>query len=907
MIALPKITGGSEGRETPNESQPTATYDWHAREARGVCAEVSTTAYGLSGEEVESRVRRFGRNELPRPPATPAFVIFLRQLANPLVFILLAAAILALATGHGSDAWFIMVVVALNSLVGGIQEFKADRTARSLQQLLRIRTVALRDGNPVEMDAEELVPGDVILLESGNRVPADIRLLHTHALKIDESLLTGESLAVTKDAECVLPAATPLTDRKNMCFAGSMVASGRGQGIVVATAHHTEVGRLAHDVVHTTAGKAPLLIRLEKFTRVVGILVLIVSGLVATAGVVMDGYTIADMVSFGIALAVSAIPEGLPVAITVALAVAARRMVRRGVIVRRLQAVEGLGSCTMIATDKTGTLTCNELTVREIRLLDGTVCAFQGEGFVPEGLATLDGERLAYSRMGPVDELLQVAVLCNEGHLLMVRGKWSRSGDPTDVALLVAAVKADCHPEHVRQELPLSASIPFEPEHQFAASFHENGNKTLVAVKGSPERVLAMCSGAPPHALAIAEEMAQRGLRVLALAKGEIQGQLNRAESPQEPKNLRLLGFVGMIDPLRPGAKEAIAACRGAGIEVCMITGDHPVTALTIARELGLAERADQVVSGKTLNDSLRESSPGETRVFARVAPHQKLQIVKAAQQKGHLVAMTGDGVNDAPALRAANIGVAMGRCGTDVAREAADLVISDDHFATIVTGVEQGRIAYDNIRKVVFLLISMGAAEVVVVGLAVLAGTPIPLLPAQLLWLNLVTNGIQDVALAFEPGEDDVMQRQPRRSGESIFDRLMVGNTILTAAVLGPLGFGVFVWLLHHGWSEAAARNGLLAFMVLFELVHIGNCRSETKSAFYRSPLHSPLLFFSTITAFSLHLTMMYLPIGKRVLGVEPLALDVWVALGGLALIPLIVFEVKKFLARRRHTGLDR
>jgi len=749
-----------------------------------------------------------------------------------------------------------------------------------------------------------LVTGDTVLLESGNRVPADIRLFWSHALKNDESLLTGESVPVAKDAQSVLEPDSPLGERINMVFAGSMVTSGRGKGIVVAIGSDTEVGRLAIDVMEAPVGKAPLLLRLERFTRAVGVVVLIAAASVGLLGILLHGFRPVEMFGFAVALAVSAIPEGLPVAITVALAIATRRMARRGVIVRRLHAVEGLGSCSMIASDKTGTLTCNQLTVREIRLADGMQLNVTGEGFIPTG-AILHGERVIKpGEISLLDDLLRVCVLSNEASLRKTDDHWTWHGDPTDVALLAAAHKAGHESETLRDALPLTDSVPFEPERRFAASYHRADGRTFVAVKGSPERVLAMCTEESDDRTAVADAMARRGLRVLAAASGITSQIVHDHQVPLEPKDLRFLGLVGMIDPLRAGAREAVAACQRAGIRVCMVTGDHPVTALAISQDLGLAQRQDQVVTGAVLErasqnelDQIVDSS----LVFARVAPHQKLEIVRAAQRTGHLVAVTGDGVNDAPALRAANIGVAMGESGTDVARESADLIISDDHFATIAAGVEQGRIAYDNIRKVVFLLVSTGAVELLVVALAVLAGTPIPLLPAQLLWLNLVTNGMGDVALAFEPGEDDVMHRLPRPPRERVFNRLMIVNTITTALVMGSLGFGAFVWMLRAGWSDVAARNGLLLLMVLFEFVHIGNCRSETKSAFYRSPLRSPFLFFGAVAALGLHVAMMYRPIGGRLLGVHPVSLQVWTVLGGIALVPLLVFEVQKRLRSNR------
>lgn len=734
---------------------------------------------------------------------------------------------------------------------------------------------------------------------------ADARLLEAHGLEADESLLTGESFAVTKEARWVGEARTAVGDRKNMVFGATVLTHGRARALVVATGAGTEIGRLAADVLTAAGGKPPLLVRLERFTRVVGFSAVGAAALVGVIGVA-SGFGLGEMFLFAVALAVSAIPEGLPVAITVALAVASRRMASRGVVVRRLDAVEGLGSCTLIASDKTGTLTCNALTVREAWVVEGGVFEVRGEGFSPEGEIVERGDERAGA--GRLVGLAEIAALCNEGELARKGEGWTWRGDPTDVALLAFAGKAAVWREGLLERAAQVNEIPFEPERRYAATFHERaGGGTLVCVKGAPERVMGMCSGSEEERgawRARAEEMAERGLRVLAFARGELDRTVREEETAEEPSALRMAGMVGMIDPLRPGAAAAVRACAGAGIRVSMVTGDHPVTALAISRELGLASGMEEVTTGAEMEgmgeDELSERV-GRTRVFARVAPEQKLSIVKAAQRAGEFVAVTGDGVNDAPALRAANIGVAMGKEGTDVARESADLVLSDDQFPTIVAGVEEGRIAYDNIRKVVYLLVSTGAAEVVMVGMSVASGLPLPLLPAQILWLNLVTNGIQDKALAFEPGEGDVMRRRARSPKERVFDRLMLENVVAAALLMGLMGFGAFWAMLRMGWSEFEARNGLLLLMVLFENVHLGNCRSETTSAWRRSALKSPLLLGAAALALLLHVGAMHTGVGQRVLGVAPVSLGAWAAFGGLAFALFWLIEAHKWSWRRR------
>lgn len=886
---------------------------WHTLSWETAVQTVQGNPQGLSQAEVQARLQRVGLNRLPQAPPPTLWEIGLRQFHSPLIYILGLAAAVSVAVGDLKDAAFIAGVLAINALLGGYQEWQAERSSLALQKLLTIQATVQRQGQVQVVDAEQLVPGDMVWLESGNRVPADLRLEKAHNLEVDESLLTGESMAVLKQTNWRGTPETALGDRCNMAYAGSTVVRGRGRGVVVATGTGTAVGQLATHLLNMGTGKPPLVERMEHFSRKIALLVLGAALVIALLGIFMHGYQVTEMFLFGVALAVSAIPEGLPVALTVTLAIATRRMAQRGVIVRRLPAVEGLGSCTLIASDKTGTLTCNELTVRQIDLVTGEHFPVTGEGFIPTGaICTAAGVPLSTTQgqhHAGLQALIQAAVLCNEADLHQRNGTWLWRGDATDIALLTMAQKLGWSREQALEQWPQINEIPFEPEHQFAATYHQRDTAIRVMVKGAPERLLSMCPKAPAAAIARVHHLTDQGYRVLALAAGTLSQPLPSTQIPPPPENLTLLGFVAMIDPLRVGVQQAIATCQTAGIRVWMVTGDHPQTALAIARDLGLAHQPAEVITSRDLLQQpqamARVVQTG--RVFARVTPDQKLQLVEAAQRWGHFVAVTGDGVNDAPALRAANIGVAMGRAGTDVARDAAALVLSDDHFATIVAGIEEGRVAYNNIRKVIYLLISTGAAEVVLIGLTVAVGLPLPLLPVQLLWLNLVTNGIQDVALAFEPSEGDVLHRPPRSPQEPIFNRLMVERTAIAALVMGGISFSVFRSLLLAGWSPAAARNALLLLMVLFENVHIGNCRSETKSAFALSPCRSPVLVIGTIAAFSLHGLMMHLSWGQNLLQVAPLDMTTWLTLLGLSLSVLIALEAYKLGRYLRRRGFNR
>ncbi len=887
-------------------------YSWFAQELAAVLDALGSTASGLSEAEAGRRLQQYGPNRLPeqRPPGLLRTI--LRQFKSPLIYLLVIAAAVSLLVGEFRDASFIVVALLINAVIGTFQEARAERASLALQHLLRIRAAVRREDRVFDVDAETLVPGDIVYLESGNRVPADIRLFATQGLEVDESLLTGESLAVAKDCDWSGSAGTPLAERRNMLHAGTIVVRGRCHGIVVATGPHSVIGRLALDVMQAEAGHPPLIERMQRFTRRIAIAVLVAAAMIVVMGMVSGRYELTEMFLFGVALAVAAIPEGLPVALTVALAIATTRMARRGVIVRRLAAVEGLGSCTLIASDKTGTLTCNELTVQRVWLPDGHAYTVTGQGFEPDGCVMEDGSPVEPGENSPLADLARAVILCNEGELLQRDSGWSWRGDPTDVALLVMAFKLGWHREATAERFPEVNAIPFEPERRYGATFNRFGDAVRVIVKGAPERVTGMlASGQDADLLQQkAQEMAEAGYRVLAIAEGPAPARLGPADAPPEPGNLVCLGLVGMIDPLRPGVRDAIASAREAGIGTVMVTGDHPLTALAIARDLGLASEPGEVITGEDLAAATAADLPGiirRTRVFARIGPRQKLEIVNAARAGGHFVAVTGDGVNDAPALRAANIGVAMGKSGTDVAREAAELVISDDQFATITAGIEQGRIAYNNIRNVIYLLVSTGAAEVVLVALALTLGSPIPLLPVQLLWLNLVTQGIQDVALAFEPGTGDEHRASPRPPREPIFNRLMIERTIVGALFMGCAGFAVFQWCLAQGWSVETSRNALLMLMVLFENVHILNCRSETRSAFLMSPFRSPVLMLGILGAFSAHMAMTYLPLGNLVLSTEPIDAGLWFLLLAVSLPILLVMELHKLswaLRQRASAG---
>lgn len=868
---------------------------WHALSGEEALRRLDSAPEGLSDAEANARLETGGRNTLPEAKAAPWPLVLVRQFRNPLIYVLLAASLVSLGLGAWSDALFILGVLLLDAGIGALLEWRAENSAAALKKVLRVRPTVLRGGQRREVDVGDLAPGDIVLLTSGAAVPADLRLLSVHDLRIDESLLTGESAAVEKAVAPAITAATPVAERRSMAFAGSMVLAGRGTGVVCATGGNTALGAIARALGGEDA-PPPLLIRMQALSRRIAVATVVVVAFLAV-GQFLRGAPLAEIFGMTIALAVSAIPEGLPVAITIALAVASARMARRHVIVRRLPAVEGLGSCTLIASDKTGTLTANRLTVKRIVLASGEIFDVGGEGLDPHGEMTPEP---AGGAGEAVRRLAVAAALANEARLRDDNGAIEANGDSVDVALLVLAAKLGLDRDVLLEAQPQDATIPYESELGCSASLGGG----MVRVKGAPERVLAMC---PTVDRAAAEarvlRLAEAGYRVIAVAEGAAAAR-NGRPTPREFDGLSLLGFAGLIDPVRREVPDAIARCRAAGVEVRMITGDHPQTALAIARQLNVDNPPRRAVTGgelAALSGAELERRILDADVYARVEPGQKTMIVNVLQAHGHFVAVTGDGVNDAPALRAAHVGVSMGASGTDVARAAAELIVTDDNFASIVAGIEEGRTAYANIRKIVWLLMSTAIAEVMLFSLTLLTGLPMPLTAVQILWLNLVHEGIQDVALALEAREPDVMKRPPRPPRQAIFDRQMIEQCILTGVYIGGVSYLLFAWLVGAGGHDIfAARNLTLLFLVLFDNVHVLNCRSESRSAF-RVPIGgNPVLIATLIGAPALHVLAMYAPGLSDVLGLRPATAAEWLSLAALAASVLGVGEAYKALRAR-------
>ena len=894
--------------------------DWHTLRAEEALAAVAASATrGLSPAEVQRRLAHFGPNALPQPRRRWLTSIFLHQFANPLIYLLLLAAGIAFLVGRSSDAAVIAVVVVVNALIGAFQEGRAERSLAALRRMTGQRARVLREGCETTVAAREIVPGDILLLAAGDAVAADARLFEGAAIQIAEAALTGESLPVAKD---MLPLApdTPLGDRRNMLYAGTHVAAGRARAVVVATGLATEIGRIAALAESAPNLQTPLERRIDQFGRRLIVVAIGLFAVILAVGLLRE-IPLGEIAMLAISQVVGMIPEGLPVAMTIGLAVGVQRMARRGVIVRRPAAVEALGCTTVICSDKTGTLTRNEITVTELFLGDGREIAVTGAGYAPEG-SFLEGGVTVMPEADPaLRALLEAGALCNDAQLVgphATDSRWRAIGDPTEAALLTAAVKAGFVAAELRARFPRRAELPFDPAAKLMATQHATPTGSKVLIKGAPEVVLELCGwvrrngGDAPldqparrSVRAAVERMAARALRVLAVASvegAEIDG---RAGLSAFQNRAVLLGLVGQIDPPRPEAAGAVARCRAAGIQPVMVTGDHAATGMAVARLLGMAGDGDLAIDGTELermSDADLARRIQHVTVFARVHPAQKLRIVDAYQRRGAIVAMTGDGVNDAPALMRADVGVAMGITGTDVAKEAARIVITDDDFATIVSGVEEGRVVYRNIKKVILLLFTTSLAEVIVLLGAMLLGYPPPFAAVQILWNNLVTEGAIAIHLIMEPPEGDEMQRPPIPPDEPLLTRALLRRIgwMTPAIVLSTLGW--FVARISAGVPLIQAQSETFTLLVVCEWFNVLNCRSETRSALDRGLLGNPWLLGGLLVGNLLQVAVIFWAPLSTLFHTVAIGWREVMAIGAVGSLVLWVEESRKLVARRRR-----
>lgn len=886
---------------------------WHALPADEVVTALDSHVHtGLTQAEATLRLGRHGPNRLPEAARKPAWLRFLLQCHNPLIYVLLAAGAITLALGSHVDALVIFGVVLINAVIGHIQEGKAERALDAVRDMLAAHANVWRDGQRHQIDADQLVPGDIVLLESGDKVPADLRLVHARNLRVIEAALTGESVPVEKSLQAAEPEAA-LADRLSMCHSGTLVSAGQGRGIVVATGAQTEIGRIGGLVGEVATLATPLTRRLDQFARQVTAFILVVSLLTMLYGHFVAHMPLLELFLAVVGLAVAAIPEGMPAVVTIVLAIGTRAMARNRAIVRRLPAVETLGSVTVICTDKTGTLTRNEMSAVRVMLPEGEL-AVSGSGYAPEGGFQRDGAPLDPLTSPALQRLAHTALLCNDAHLRHgPDGQWEMVGDPTEGALLTLAHKAGLASQNEAACCPRVDAIAFESERQYMATLHHDRETGahVVLLKGSPERVLALCTtqadGQPvePRAWqARIEQAAGAGERVLALARCDWREPRQTIEVDDITPRFELLGMVGLIDPPRPEAMAAVAQCQQAGIRVKMITGDHAATAAAIGRQLGLSD--ERTLTGELiekLDDARLREVVLEVDVFARASPEHKLRLIAALQSHGQLVAMTGDGVNDAPALKAADIGVAMGGKGTDAAREAADLVLVDDNFATIARAVRQGRVVFDNIRKALAHMLPTNGGEAGVILLALLAGLPLPVTAGQILWVNTVTSVTLALSLAFEPAEPGVMAHAPRASTEPIINGTLARRILYVVGLMVAATFAVFHWELQRGSGLEVARTAAVNTIVACEMFYLLNVRRHLDHALRLETLignRVALLVLGVLVALQLLFT--YAPPMQALF--QSAALDVasWsaIALAGSGLFLAVEFE--KAWLRRSH-----
>lgn len=900
---------------------------WFALEADEVVNTLQTNAdRGLDEREASERAARFGPNELAKAPGTPLWRMFLDQFKDFMVLVLLAATAVSGFLGEYADAVTIMIIVIVNAILGCVQEYRAERSMEALKQLTAPEARVVRNGQERKIAASELVPGDVIVLDAGDRVPADIRLLQVVDLEVEESTLTGESVPVKKKVDTIEAPHVSLGDTRNMVYLGTIVTRGRARGVVVATGMATEMGHIAGMIQDAEQEATPLQRRLAQLGKGLVAFCLLICALVVVLGI-YRGEDIYDMFLAGVSLAVAAIPEGLPAIVTIALAIGVQRMIRRHAIIRKLPAVETLGCATIICSDKTGTLTQNQMTVKKA-LVGRTPVQITGEGYDPKGEFITSGSLKSLEHK----MFLKISALCNNALLAkgeitvsglfrgITRGKgsreWNINGDPTEGALLVMAAKGGVWREQLETKEKRVGELPFDSDRKRMTVLYRGDSGLTAYVKGAPDMVLELCTHQLVDGKRVAltqkdkkdileynARMAESALRVLALAYRDLPGDIVDYTEGKVERDLTFVGLSGMIDPPRPSAISAVQTCRRAGIQVAMITGDHKLTARAVAKDLGLLARGSKVISGAELDlmsDEELQKQVNEVTVYARVSPKHKLRIVRALKQAGHVVAMTGDGVNDAPAIKEADIGISMGVTGTDVTKEASAMVLADDNFTSIVAAVEEGRGIYDNIRKFIRYLLSCNVGEVLVMFLAVLGGLPLPLMPIQILWMNLVTDGLPAMALGIDPSDRDIMHRRPRDPGESIFANALAWRILGSGSVIALGTLLIFAGAYLTGQGLDMARTMAFNALVFFQLFYVFTCRSEHHTILEVGLFSNPHLILAVLISASLQMAVNYLPFLQPIFHTVPLKGFHWAIIFTVAITPPVVGTLFKHIQLR-------
>lgn len=896
----------------PSQSDPIKEKCWHSSDVETVLSSIESSAEGLSSEDIVKRLAQYGPNKLTPPKRRTALYRFLQQFHNVLIYILLITAVVTVALGHWIDSSVIILVVVINAIVGFIQEGKAEKAMEAISQLLANQTMVRRDNSVITLDATGLVPGDIVLLQTGDKVPADLRLLQSRELRIDEALLTGESVPVEKNTAPVSNKAV-VADRKCMAYSGTFVTYGQGTGVVVATGDHTEIGRISGMLGEIETLTTPLLRQMADFARTLSIAILFLAAATFIFGVFVQDYSSSDMFLAAVGLAVAAIPEGLPAIMTITLAIGVQRMAHRNAIIRRLPAVETLGSITVICSDKTGTLTRNEMTVQTVAVCSGCF-EVSGAGYDPHGGFSLNGDLVNPDDYPMLREIAQAGMLCNDANLTESQGQWQLHGDPTEGALLTLGLKTGLDIAHQQQAWPRTDVIPFDSSHRFMATLHhDHYGHAFIYVKGAPERVIEMCHSqrirGSDEALdhnyweEMSQQMAARGQRMLAIAFKPADNDLHSLNYSQVENGLSLLGVVGIIDPPREDAIHAVAACHSAGIQVKMITGDHEATARVIGAQMDIGSGQHALLGTQIdeMDDETLFTHLNDTQVFARTSPEHKLRLVQSLQSLGAVVAMTGDGVNDAPALKRADVGVAMGKKGTEVSKESAEMVLTDDNFASIAHAVEEGRTVYDNLKKAIMFILPTNGGEALTLIAAILLGRMLPITAAQILWVNMITAVTLALALAFEPPEGDVMKRPPRRTDEPLLSRFLVWRILFVSLILVAGTFGIFVWLREKGANVELARTAAVNTLVMFEIFYLFSSRYLTAPVLNKVGLlgnRYALMAIGVLIVMQLGFT--YLPPFQLLFHTTPLDTATWFMIVTIASSVLFLVEIEKWLVRR-------
>ncbi len=884
---------------------------WHATPAGEAFVRLQGDSEGLSGAEAHQRLGRYGPNRLRPARQKSAFARFLEQFHNVLIYVLLAAGVVTALLGHWVDSGVIFGVVVINALIGFIQEGKAEKALDAIRNMLSQQAMVKRDGHFVALPAEQLVAGDVVQLQSGDKVPADLRLFKQRELRIEEAMLTGESLPVEKQVEAVAEHAA-IGDRKCLAYSGTLVTYGQGLGVVVATGDDTEIGRISGMLRQVEVLTTPLLQQMAVFARWLSFAIVILASLTFIFGVWFHEYGASDMFLAAVGLAVAGIPEGLPAIMTITLAIGVQRMARKNAIIRRLPAVETLGAVTTICSDKTGTLTRNAMTVRTVATGAG-ICEVSGGGYDPHGGFSLDGVDVTPEGFPLLREVAHAALLCNDARLVESEGQWQLQGEPTEGALVTLALKCGLEHDLINREYPRTDAIPFESQHRFMATLHhDHAGHGFIYLKGAPERVLEMChlqrkrgEDEPldrTYWEATMEQMASRGQRLLAIAfKTAAAAQQNLAFEDVDG-GLTLIGVVGIIDPPREEAIRAVACCQSAGIVVKMITGDHAVTARAIGKQMGIGDGHTAITGEELQGYSAEELKTVVKRsdIFARVSPEQKLQLVTALQASGEVVSMTGDGVNDAPALKRADIGVAMGINGTEVAKEASEMVLTDDNFASIAQAVEEGRTVYDNLKKSILFILPTNGGEAFTIIAAIAMGKMLPITPVQILWINMITAVTLALTLAFEPAESNVMRRSPRDPKEPLLSGLLIWRILFVSLILVSGTFGLYLWERDQGASIELARTVAVNTLVMFEIFYLISARYLLAPALTREGLSGNRYVYYAIGLLLLfQLAFTYLGPLQALFHTVAMSAEAWLRVVVIASTVLLLVELEKWLIR--------